>query len=92
MDNQLLASKRIYKFQLDMIYWSKYVCGLYDYIMYNKLKPEQKKLILDELVKVELHIDKEKRRIENWLKKYNYTKENRLKIKKFYTDAKQNFN
>lgn len=92
MDNQLIASKRIHKFELDMIFWSKYVCGLYDYIMYNKLKPQQKKEILDEVVRVELHIDREKRKIETWLKKYNYSKENRLKIKKFYKDAKQSFN
>jgi hypothetical protein len=92
MDNQLFSSKKIYEYEEEMIYISKYVCGLYDYMMYNKLTPMQKKMITDEIVRVNFYVDRKKRKIEEWLRKYNYSKENRLKIKKFHNEAKQSIN
>ena len=35
---------------------------------------------------------RQKRKIEQWLRKYNYSNENRLKIKKFYNETKQSIN
>jgi hypothetical protein len=49
-------------------------------------------MITDEIVRVNFYVDRKKRKIEQWLRKYNYTKENRLKIKKFYNETKQSIN
>jgi len=92
MDNQIFSSKKIYEFEEEMIYITKYVCGLYDFLMYSNPTPKQKKMITDEIVRVNFYVDRKKRKIEQWLRKYNYSKENRLKIKKFYNETKQSIN
>ena len=92
MDNQIYSNKKIYEFELEMNYWSKYICGLYDYLMYSNPTPSQKKLIADEIVKVNFHIDKRRKKIETWLGQYKFSKESELKFKQFKNETKQSIN
>lgn len=92
MDNQLYSNKKIYDFELEMNYWSKYICRLYDYLMYGNPTPNQKKMIADEIVRVNFYVDRKKRKIEQWLRKYKFSKENKLKFKQFKNETKQSIN
>lgn len=92
MDNQLYSNKKIHNFELEMNYWSKYICGLYDYLMYGNPTPNQKKMIADEIVRVNFHIDARKKNIETWLGQYKFSKENKLKFKQFKNETKQSIN
>jgi hypothetical protein len=90
MDSQLKTSKKIYEFQLEMIYWADYVRELNNYISKTKgLSKKQINGINKEIKEVGFYINVKRRKIEEWLKKYNYSQENRLKIKKFHNEAKQ---
>ncbi len=88
MDNQIYSSKKVHNFEIEMNYWSKYICGLYDYLMYEKPTPYQKKLIADEIVRVNFHIEARKKNIERWLSNYKFSNESKLKFKQFKNETK----
>ena len=87
-DRQLFISKKIYDYQIEMIYWDKYICNLEDYILYCKPDKADKFRIQHEITRVKFHIFRQEIRIKDYLKKHKFSKEFKHKLKTFYNDTK----
>lgn len=74
MDRLMKINNEVYKFQLEMNYWSTYHSNLIDFLLYNtnKLKKKNIKKIHLELIDVQNHILKLEKKIEKKLKKTHY--------------------
>jgi len=87
-DRQLYVSKKIYDYQVEMLYWDRYICGLEDYILYCKPDKADKFRLQHEITRVKFHIFRQEIKIKKYLKKHKFSKEFEQKIKTFYNDTK----
>jgi len=87
-DRQLFVSKKIYDFQIEMIYWDKYISGLTDYILYEKLTKANIYRIQNEITRVEFYKYKREVQFKEYLSTHKFSTEFKNKIKTFYNDTK----
>jgi len=87
-DRQLFVSKRIYDFQIEMLYWDKYISGLSDYILYEKLTKSKIYRIQNEITRVEFYKYKRQIQFKEYLSTHQFSTEFRNKLKTFYNDTK----
>ncbi len=87
-DRQLFVSKKIYEFQIEMIYWDKYISGLTDYILYEKLTKANIYRIQNEITRVEFYKYKREVQFKEYLSTHQFSTEFKNKIKTFYNDTK----
>lgn len=87
-DRQLFVSKRIYEFQIEMIYWDKYISGLTDYILYEKLSKAKIYRIQNEITRVEFYKYKRQIQFKEYLSTHQFSTEFRNKLKTFHNDTK----
>jgi len=86
-DSQLFISKKIYDFQIEMIYWDRYISGLNDYLMYEKVSKANKFRIQHEITRVEFHKHKRAVFFKEYLTTHQFSTEFKNKIKNFYNDT-----
>lgn len=82
-DRQLLVSQTIYNYQIEKMYWDRYIYGLEDFIRDCRPKKEDKLKIEHEITRVKFHIFKLQTNIENYLKGDKSSKEFEQELKKF---------
>ena len=87
-DRQLFISKKIYDFQIEMIYWDKYISGLSDFILYEKLNKEKIYRIQNEITRVEFYKYKRQVEFKEYLSTHQFSTEFKNKLKTFYNDTK----
>jgi hypothetical protein len=87
-DRQLFVSKKIYDFQIEMIYWDKYISGLTDYILYEKLTKVNIYRIQNEITRVEFYKYKREVQFKEYLSTHQFSTEFKNKLKTFYNDTK----
>ncbi len=86
-DRQLFVSKKIYDFQLEMIYWDRYISGLNDYLMYEKVSKVNKYRIQHEITRIEFHKHKRAVFFKEYLSTHQFSTEFKNKFKTFYNDT-----
>ena len=86
-DRQLFISKKIYDFQIEMIYWDKYISGLSDFILYEKLNKEKIYRIQNEITRVEFYKYKRQVEFKEYLSTHQFSTEFKNKLKTFYNDT-----
>ena len=87
-DRQLFVSKKIYEFQIEMIYWDKYISGLTDFILYEKISKANKYRIQNEITRIEFYKYKREVKFKEYLSTHQFSTEFKNKIKTFYNDTK----
>ena len=86
-DRQLYISKKIYDFQIEMIYWDRYISGLTDFILYEKLTNANKYKIQNEITRIEFYKYKREVKFKEYLTTHKFSTEFKNKIKNFYNDT-----
>lgn len=86
-DSQLFISKKIYDFQIEMIYWDRYISGLNDFILYEKLTNANKYKIQNEITKIEFYKYKREVKFKEYLTTHKFSTEFKNKFKTFYNDT-----
>ncbi len=86
-DSQLFISKKIYDFQIEMIYWDRYISGLTDFILYEKLTNANKYKIQNEITKIEFYKYKREVKFKEYLTTHKFSTEFKNKLKTFYNDT-----
>ncbi len=88
-DRQLFVSKKIYDFQIEMLYWDRYICGLTDYLIYEKkISKADRYRIQNEITRVEFHKYKREVKFKEYLSTHQFSTEFKNKLKTFYNDTK----
>ena len=88
-DRQLFVSKKIYDFQIEMLYWDRYICGLTDYLIYEKkISKADRYRIQNEITRVEFYKYKREVQFKEYLSTHQFSTEFKNKIKTFYNDTK----
>ena len=86
-DRQLFVSKKIYDFQIEMIYWDKYISGLTDFLLYEKVSKGNRYRIQHEITRIEFHKHKKAVSFKEYLTTNQFSTEFKNKIKNFYNDT-----
>jgi len=86
-DRQLFISKKIYDFQIEMIYWDKYISGLNDFILYGNLSKSNKYRIQNEITRVQFYKYKKEVNFKEYLTTHKFSTEFKNKLKTFYNDT-----
>jgi hypothetical protein len=86
-DSQLFISKKIYDFQIEMIYWDRYISGLTDFILYEKLTNANKYKLQNEITKIEFYKYKREVEFKEYLTTHKFSTESKNKLKPFYNDT-----
>lgn len=86
-DRQLFVSKKIYDFQIEMIYWDKYINGLNDFLMYEEISKENRYRIQHEITRIEFHKHKRAVSFKEYLTTHQFSTEFKNKLKDFYNDT-----
>jgi len=87
-DRQLFVSRKIYDFQIEMIYWDKYISGLSDFLLYEKVSKANRYRIQHEITRIEFHKHKRAVKFREYLSTHQFSTEFKNKIKTFYNDTK----
>lgn len=86
-DRQLFVSKKIYDFQIEMIYWDKYISGLTDFLLYEKVSKANRYRIQHEITRIEFHKHKRAVKFREYLSTHQFSTEFKNIIKTFYNDT-----
>lgn len=86
-DSQLFVSKKIYDFQIEMIYWDKYIIGLTDFLLFEKVSKANRYRIQHEITRIEFHKHKRAVSFKEYLTTHQFSTEFKNTIKNFYNDT-----
>jgi hypothetical protein len=87
-DSQLNISKKIYDFQIEMIYWDKYIGGLKDFLLYQNVTKSNKYKIQNEITRIESYKYTREIKFEDFLSFPKLSTEFKNKLKTFKNDTK----
>jgi hypothetical protein len=79
VDSQLYISKKIYDFQLELVYWDNYINGLNEFLKTEKLTKLKKEKISHEITRVNFHKHKRELYFKAYLSEHRFSTENKLK-------------